>query len=313
MTTKLIDLNQSNLTSPDKFLENYQLIREQSDQPKLKNVSEKLNICQIPWVDKIYCINLEASSDRKIHMKKEFQKHQMLGTFFNAIHPRHKEFKRRYFQPKWVDQGSNQARCFCTEACGHRVRKLRNTEVSISLSHYHIYDKIVRKEYHWTLVCEDDVIFNQNFSQIVTQVIGPDFWQEKGGPDGEPMIIFCGGAKDNPQMKIIALEKFKPIKMKNGCYSNYCYLINLNAAKLLRRKFFPINRPEDSFKRYWINRGRINCYKISPATIGELSSGTNFDSQFNRLSLFRAPPKAKNINKKTSKKIGKKRLISYNR
>ena len=247
-------------------------------------------------------------------MKSQFKKHGLKASFFNAIYPLHREFKKRYTNPKFVDQNFNQSRCFCVIPCNHRTRKLRRTEVAISLSHYFIYDKICKKKDKWSLVCEDDLIFHDDFIKLIDAKITPILDQFE-----KPTIIFCGGAKDNYQLKIKDQDQFKLSKLINGVYSNYCYLINYEAAKILHRKFFPINRPEDSFKRYWIAKERIQSFRFQPVIVGELSSGTNFESVFNRYSLFKAPPKIGSVNmgiKKTDEKIPKKkkskRVISYN-
>lgn len=282
----LIDRLLSNVIDYD-FMRNYKKLQSTDIEKTEKSINVTDLVCGIPYVKKIYCINLQSCPERKTHMKKQFKKYNFDVIFFNAIHPRHKEFKRRYHNPYWVDQGWDNPRCYCVVPCDHRVRKLRHTEVAISLSHYYIYEKIANREEAWALICEDDVIFNENFCEILNHVIPKSIWEN----EEQATIIFCGGAKDNYKLQITNLSDFGYQEMPNGCYSNYCYLINLAAAKLLHRKFFPITRPEDSFKRYWIGKDRIKAYRISPVIVGELSSGTNFDPIYNRLSLHKPPPR----------------------
>ena len=203
-------------------------------------------------IDKIYCINLESSVDRKKHMKAEFKKHCLPAIFISAIHPKTKEFRK--VQNK-VDLGFDR-RCFCINSCSHKKRKLRPTEIAISLSHYHIYRKIVRNHDNWALVCEDDITFIDNFSQIVSRHIPLDIWE-----DNQPHIIMCGGSNDNWGLKKNDLEIFQLRHLHNGCYSNYCYIINFYAAQMLLKYFFPIKRPEDSFKRHIIHKNKIHCHK----------------------------------------------------
>jgi GR25 family glycosyltransferase involved in LPS biosynthesis len=265
-------------------------------------------VCGIIGVEKIYCINLQSCKERKDHMKREFSKNHFNATFINAIHPRHTEHKKKYTNPRFVDQGWLQPRCYCVQqACGHRPRKLRSTEVAISLSHNNIYSNIVNNNIKWSLVCEDDLVFTKNFCDIVNSVVPPEIWNHQSyklsdDPDikeeiqmvdsssERPIIVFLGGARDNMGLAINDISQFKLKRMPNGVYSNYCYLINLEAAKFFSRKFYPITRPEDSFKRYWISKGRLDCYRISPSIIAELSAGTNMPSIYNRWSLGKVAP-----------------------
>jgi GR25 family glycosyltransferase involved in LPS biosynthesis len=268
-------------------------------------ISRVGKVCGILEVDKIYCINLQSCKERKDHMKKEFLKNNFNATFVNAIHPRHTEHKRKYTNPKFVDQGWLQPRCYCVQqGCGHRPRKLRSTEVAISLSHNNIYLNIVNNNIKWSLVCEDDLIFANNFCDIVNSLVPSEIWNhqsyklsddpdniiEQESPSERPIIIFLGGARDNMGLEKTNVSQFKLKRMPNGVYSNYCYLINLEAAKFFSRKFYPITRPEDSFKRYWISKGRIDCYRVNPSIIAELSAGTNMPSIYNRWSLGKVAP-----------------------
>lgn len=237
-------------------------------------------IPNVPFIEHIYCLNLESCIERKKSMKKEFKRHQMTAEFIQAIHPNHKEFRRRYFTKRYVDQEWNNVRCFCTVECNHRWRKLRKTEVAISLSHLKVYESITKNRYQWSLVCEDDVIFHKKLDLLLTETIPENFW----GEDTEPIIIFLGGGDDNPNLKKSDPADFQLIPLSNGTYSNYAYLINRQAAKVLKNNFFPITKPEDSYKRYIIAKELITSYRIFPSVVGELSSGINLEPQFHRLS-----------------------------
>ena len=303
-------------------------------------------VCGVPQIEGIFCINLESCKERRDGMKREFSKNNFNATFTQAIHPRHSEHKRRYTNPRFVDQGWSMSRCYCVNECGHNPRKLRPTEVAISLSHYNIYQRIARSKLKWAMVCEDDLIFCKNFCQIINHVIPKDIWDGKFilldsdeetkeevlerknrlDPEGidennRPIIIFLGGKNDNLNLKTNNPGEFELLRMPYGIYSNYCYLINLEGAKMLVKKFFPINRPEDSFKRYWIGKGRLDCYRISPSLIAELSAGTNMPSVYNRWSQNKAPPLKRGFPENEYKKVVEepapkektRRVITFNK
>jgi len=177
----------------------------------------------------------------------------------------------------------------------------------------------VNNKYKWSLVCEDDLTFAKNFCEIVNNKVPPEVWKHHAYQSSEedkdredlanaesgerPIIVFLGGANDNMGLAKTSVDQFKFIRMSRGIYSNYCYLINYEAAKFLSKKFYPIVRPEDSFKRYWISKGRLDCYRVSPSIIAELSAGTNMPAIYNRWSLGKIAPGSSGQPDKEYKKV----------
>ena len=263
----------------------------------------------LPSLDHIYCINLETSSDRKAHMKKQFKKHNLRATFVSAVHPKTKEYSNHIKNLSRVDSGLDR-RCFCLKECQHKKRKLRPSEIAISLSHYHVYRKMIRNNDYWALVCEDDVVFVKNFVNIINRSIPLEIWE-----DNTPHIIMCGGAVDNYGLKKNEVDRFRLVGMTSGCYSNYCYFVNFYAAQALLKHFFPIKRPEDSFKRHLIWRKKITCHRIQPAVVAELSAGRNLPPVYKRLSRFKVNSSlnddlmAAKVEKVTAKIDPKKRTL----
>jgi GR25 family glycosyltransferase involved in LPS biosynthesis len=232
----------------------------------------------IPSIDMVFCINLESSKDRREHMKEEFKKLGVTYSFINAIHPQTNTYISHIKNPKLVDTGVNR-RCYCTSECPHRGRKLRPTEVAISLSHYAVYHKIIKNHYYWSLVCEDDISFIKNFPELINKVIPLNIIESD-----KPIIIFCGGANDNHNLMKTDPNLFNIINLRNGCYSNYCYLINYHAANILAKNMWPIKRPEDSAKRHIIAKKKIEAYRFQPSIIAELSAGRNMAPIYQRTS-----------------------------
>lgn len=243
--------------------------------------------CRIAYIDKIYCLNLESCHERKENMKKQFLKKKWNATFVNGIYPQHPEYRGKYGNPAWIDQTWDKPRCYCKHKCDHKARRLRPTEVAIAMSHGNVYKKIVKNHCRWALVCEDDLIFIKPFTDILTEQIPENIWNEAE----RPIIIFLGGANDNIGLQIQDPSKFELVKLSSGCYSNYCFLINYAAAKFLSKKIYPIKKPDDSFKRYWIGAEEIDSYRIRPSMVAELSAGTNMKAIYNRWSRGRAPPR----------------------
>jgi GR25 family glycosyltransferase involved in LPS biosynthesis len=144
------------------------------------------------------------------------------------------------------------------------------------MSHLSAYKSVIEKnrEESFTLICEDDIEFHPNFTKIITDI-------NLEGDIERPIIVFLGGYPDNPGL---SLSGQTVSKSKKGSYSNYCYLINKKACEVLVNNFYPISRPDDSYKRWLINKGLIDCYQIRPSMVSELSAGVNNEPKFKRLS-----------------------------
>ena len=229
--------------------------------------------------DGIYCINLPSSRDRRLNMEKEFKFHQCNATFIQAISPIDLEYqeakKNRQIDPKY------QPRCYCIKKCKHASRLLRESEIAISLSHRSAYNKIIENDDKISLIVEDDVVFHKNIDKIISHIF------DKGLKElllsDTPIIVFCGG-RNNPGLKINEPNKYNYHFTKNGFYSNYCCILNKRGAQVLAKKALPVNRPDDSFKRYLAGKGLIKAYHIRPSLVGELSAGINVQSVYSRLS-----------------------------
>ena len=228
--------------------------------------------------DGIYCLNLPSSKDRRMHMEAEFNKFNCNVNFVSGISPCDTEFneaKVKYFDPSF------KPRCFCIGRCVHIARPMRECEVAICLSHLKIYREIIKNNHRISMIIEDDVIFHRDIYNIINdlykrglkEILSQDY----------PVIVFCGG-NNNPGLKIQGPEKYQYQLTKDGCYSNYCCIINLSAIKILEKNAIPITRPDDSYRRYLVNIGSIAGYQITPSLVGELSEGINVPSVYSRLS-----------------------------
>ena len=228
--------------------------------------------------DGIYCINLPSSRDRRIHMDAEFKTHKCHVHYIHAICPLDREFQD--IKKKCADP-SFKSRCYCLEKCGHIPRAMRECEIAITLSHLKAYQQIIENDDEISLIVEDDVLFHNDVSKIVQHLFANGL--ETILLSKQPVIVFCGG-NNNPGLKINGVDKYNYHLTKDGFYSNYCCIINKAAANELIQYVFPISKPEDSYKRYLINKGLIQGYHIIPSLVGELSAGINVPSIYTRLS-----------------------------
>jgi GR25 family glycosyltransferase involved in LPS biosynthesis len=201
---------------------------------------------------------------------------QIIITFVDAISPEDKNFKkdkRKHVNPHFVK------RCYCIDKCTHPPRQLRDTEIAICFSHNKVYKKILEQDDRVSMIIEDDIVFHKDFLSILESLFTEDLVNTLHGDN--PVIIFCGG-KNNPHLSI--KDNFKCELSESGIYSNYCYIVNKEACKTLKKYAYPISRPDDSYKRYLIGQNKLQSYVIKPSLIGELSAGVNLPSKYDRFS-----------------------------
>ncbi len=205
--------------------------------------------------------------------------------FVRAYSPMDPEFKKLKKGPR-VDRRFN-PRCYCTtkgRCTKHRPRALRDVEIAISMSHHHAYRRIVRSKDKLAVVTEDDVIILPNLVAILETLCTTNPKVAEQLLSNTPMILFFGGSNNNPGLTKTDPSVFSLKHLRNGIYSNYCYLLNAAGARLLDKRIYPIERPDDSYKRYLIGTNALSCYQIVPSIVAELSSGVNARAVFSRLS-----------------------------
>jgi len=230
-------------------------------------------------------------------MEKEFAKldsDKPEIKFLEAISPQHSMYQKYIKMPGKIDTSfGNGPRCFCVDdgeagadrkKCMHRRRKMKSSEIAICLSHYSVYLDMLRENLSWIMVCEDDIRFSDGFSDVMDRVIGDGHGSGHGkknkrriGDDriwvsGEPVMVCLGGRNQPGEL---GRGNFRIERSQKAIYSNYCYLLNYAAAQLLVDHFWPITRPEDSYKRWLSNRGLLVSYVMRPSMIQELSAGIN--------------------------------------
>lgn len=240
----------------------------------------------------VYCINLLASVQRRKNMERHFAASGITAEFLVGITPSSPLFQR------WIHPTSNLVqrgivkRCFCQPAiaasgrCDHRPRALRNSEIAISLSHRQAYVQCVERGQDLIMVCEDDIVFHARLEKILERLLTP--FLQLLRDSGRPSIIFLG-KPNNPGLAIEGLDAYR-LEATAGLYSNYCYLINRAACEVLLQHFFPINRPEDSYKRFQIGTGHIRAWVVTPGLVGEQSAGMNMRAIYQRLSILPDAP-----------------------
>jgi glycosyl transferase family 25 len=167
-------------------------------------------------IDKVYVLHVKIGyEDRALHMEKLLKKHAIEFEYIldHDISDLKEENLAKYYA---------------------KNHTLDNPNKSVGMKHIQILELIVENEFKNTLVFEDDVFLNDNFSEIVLKAM-KELKEHKGG-----YAISLGNAANHYTKKNLIVPGkllYKNIKHR----ASDSYIINFEAAKN-RLEWFKKNR-----------------------------------------------------------------------
>jgi glycosyl transferase family 25 len=105
----------------------------------------------------IFVINLERSIDRRLKIQKRLNELEVQFSFINAVDGR---------------SLSNEEKSLYDDAAVNKKmhRSLSPGEIGCYLSHIKVWEKIVTEKLPWAVVLEDDIIIDDDFPQIISNI-----------------------------------------------------------------------------------------------------------------------------------------------
>jgi len=227
-------------------------------------------------IDHIFIINLKQDVDRKKKMEEQLKKHGIQNySFFEAINGQNEELSKYDFKviPNWYDPDNN------------KIMTLG--EIGCALSHYKIWEKIVKGDFENVLILEDDALLPEDFSKKIDEIDMTNI---------EFDFLYLGRTKMSKENE----TKINDILLKPVySYRMHAYILNLNGAKLLLScdyinnilpvdEFLPLLYDKNSFpylyySKYFINLPKLNVLSIYPILI-------DFDSINYKSTTFHSDP-----------------------
>ncbi len=141
-----------------------------------------------------------------------------------------------------------------------RGRKLADGEIGCFLSHYTIWQEMIKKNIATALVVESDAVFcRESVTSINALTAGQYDWELVMLYYRECFPSFWGQERITPQSKLV--------RFANKCSCTTAYLLTLSGAKKLVEKAMPICLPVDDYMTGgFINKG-IDTFAVYPRTI----------------------------------------------
>ncbi len=144
--------------------------------------------------------------------------------------------------------------------CNSPFRKIKMSELSLSIKHILAYEKIIKENYDIALILEDDIVFESNFKLLFDSYF-------INTPDDLDFAFIGNGCG----LKIEELKDKQHLYIKDNpatkCTDSY--LITNSAAKKIMSDLIPITVPIDFELNFSIKKHRLKTYWLEPPLISQ--------------------------------------------
>jgi GR25 family glycosyltransferase involved in LPS biosynthesis len=237
--------------------------------------------------DHIYVINLKNSIDRKEHIKKEFERVGIKKyDFFEATNHNSDEVKY-LIDNNLVKTFPNCFRCN-QNRCNCENNFLTNFQLGNWCSFINIFKDIIKNNYKFVLICEDDIVFSFQYDRIINNLLSKESFNYYNINMNLPLLIRMGTAFRSENHNSNA----KPIFLKNFALCNPCFAINKQMAIIYLKYLKIIDYHSDVYfhQRIPKNVRGIQHFTMFPYPVYELSfvkSKQKFISEVRPLNAYR--------------------------
>jgi len=138
--------------------------------------------------------------------------------------------------------------------------KLNNGQIGCSLSHIKAYKELLKTNYQFALILEDDAIFNEELSDILKDTILDNF-------NKNAQITLLSELKLFYKKPITKIKNKGIVKVLTAVYS-HSYFINRSAAINMINFNFPVKTVADNFMLFWLYCD-IDIYGIDPFIVDQ--------------------------------------------
>jgi phosphorylcholine metabolism protein LicD/GR25 family glycosyltransferase involved in LPS biosynthesis len=128
-------------------------------------------------------------------------------------------------------------------------------EISINMSHYNCWQRLINSCYDKALILEDDAEVNPNFVEEVNEILAK--LKQKDMDDFSILHLFNGKWGESKERKLFKVGKYtitEPLEEYNA--GGVAYIISRKYAEYLMKKMFPIKEPQDVMFGTYFERGQ---------------------------------------------------------
>jgi len=218
--------------------------------------------------DKIYVINLKKSEDRKEHIINEFKRVGIEKYEFFEATPHDSEETINLMNSNLVKKFPNCFRCNLNR-CSCENNFLTPFQIGNWCSFINIFKDIIKNNYKFILICEDDIVFSHQYKRILDSLLSPKSFKNYKINMTKPLLIRMGTAYNSDNHNSPAEPRF----LKNYSLCNPCFAINKEMAFIYLRYLKIIDYHSDVYFHQKIpkNIPGIQYFTMYPYPVYELS------------------------------------------
>jgi GR25 family glycosyltransferase involved in LPS biosynthesis len=233
---------------------------------------KKVSLPQSPFdfnrcFDHIYVINLARSEQRRKHIQHEFSRVGISTfEFFEAIDKNSAQLQA-ILTSDLVYQGPNCLQCK-QKACACKKKSLSSGEIANFCSMTNVWKDIIKKDYPFCLICEDDIQFTPYYNQSLSTCLSATYFKKHRIDMNKPLLIRMSSCSRKDYF-------YQPTRFSKQQYqSNHCYAVNKAMAQLLLDQLTQMNQVSDKYiHRTCVNNNpQVQHFTIHPLAAHDLST-----------------------------------------
>jgi GR25 family glycosyltransferase involved in LPS biosynthesis len=219
--------------------------------------------------DHIYVLNLKNSVDRKIHIQNEFKRVGIEKYEFFEATPFDSNEVNNLMNSGFVKKFPNCFRCN-NKRCNCENNYLTPFQIGNWCSFINIFNDIIKNDYKFVLICEDDIVFTFQYKKIIYSLLSAQNFKKNKIKMNQPLLIRMGTAF-NPYNHNNTTDK--PRFLKNYSLCNPCFAINKELAIIYLKHLKIIDYHSDVYFHQKIpkNVKGVQYFTMYPYPVYELS------------------------------------------
>ena len=237
--------------------------------------------------DNIYVLNLKESIDRKLHIETEFKRVGIEKYQFFEATSYDSEEVAQLMKSNFVKKFPNCFRCNL-KRCSCENNFLTTFQIGNWCSFLNIFRDIIKNNYKFVLICEDDIVFSFQYERIINKLLSKNSFNKYRINFNKPLLIRLGTAYNYSNHN----SNSEPIYIKNYSLCNPCFAINREMAYVYLKYLKIIDYHSDIYfhKKIPMNIKGVQFLTMFPYPVYELSfvkSKRKFDSLIRPRNSFR--------------------------
>jgi len=169
----------------------------------------------------IYVLNLEKSADRREHINREFNRVGIEKYEFFKATPHDSIEVDQLIKNGLIKQFPTCFRCN-KKRCNCENNYLTPFQLGNWCSFLNIFRDIIKNDYEFVLICEDDIVFSFQYERIINKLLNKDSFKRYNINMSKPLLIRLGTAYNPDNHNSSAPAVF----LKNYSLCNPCFAIN---------------------------------------------------------------------------------------